>query len=99
RRTSASFGKSESEMNDNKKTRGEVLSAIRLALRGIGRPQAALPIVDNKMIFKKQAESVVDGFTRVFTDIDGQVIRCENDSQLAVELKALLKCRGYTNIS
>lgn len=86
-------------MNDNQKTRDEVLAAIRMALHDTGQPQEVLPIVASNLVFKSQEEGLVAGFTRVFSSIDGQVIRCENDSQLAGELTALVKRKGWTKVS
>ena len=85
-------------MSDKGTTRDKVLADIRDALKDVTRHVESVPL-NNGLIFTKQDEGLADGFTRVFTGIDGQLIRCENGQQLVTMLDGLIKQRNWTNVA
>lgn len=85
-------------MNDKRTTRDKVLADIRDALKDVAHQVDSVP-VNNGLVFTKHDEGLADGFARVFTSIDGKLIRCEDGLQLIKKLDELMKQRNWANVA
>src|SRR5690606_27547234 len=99
RKISVNSGKIESDMGDKQSIREKILADIRLALHDVRQQAGALPVVENCLVFKKWELGLAESFVRVFTSIDGQVIRCEDEVQLKAKLEALLRERNWKKVA
>lgn len=84
-------------MIDSEETRDKILADIRIALKDVAHDIASAP-VNNRLVFTSQEEGLAEGFARVFTGIDGQIFRCEDDLQLHTKLNTLMKQRNWEKV-